>query len=197
MIDFSNASFIKLSEIKLDYFSKTADMIEAMLIKGERILSAYQGMRDYVIFTDKRVMSINIQGLSGKKKDFSCLPYSKISAYAVETAGHFDLDAELEIWISGLGHVKFEFSKQTKIELICKLISTFIFGDEEAKAEVIKEILPESKPRRQKLDTTPITTPTYEKKPKVTVGANEWLCPNCNRVNQNYVGTCGCGIRKV
>ena len=59
----------------------------------------------------------------GKKKDFTSIPYSKIQAIAVETAGVLDLDSELEICISGLGTIKFDFSADTNISSICKIIS--------------------------------------------------------------------------
>ena len=74
-------------------------------------------------FTNKRIIAINVQGLTGTKKDFSSLPYSKIQAFSVETAGVFDLDSELEIWFSGLGKVKFEFVSQANVSQICKMIS--------------------------------------------------------------------------
>ena len=74
-----------------------------MLINGEQVLSAYQTIRDFVVFTNKRVISVNVQGMTGKKKDYTSLPYSKISAFSVETLGVFDLDSELEMYFSGLG----------------------------------------------------------------------------------------------
>jgi hypothetical protein len=64
-------------------------------------------LRDYVAFTSKRIVAVNVQGMTGK--DFTSLPYSKIQAFSIESAGTFDLDAELELWFSGLGKVKFEF----------------------------------------------------------------------------------------
>lgn len=56
------------------------------------------------------------------KKDFSSLPYSKIRAFSIETAGVFDLDSELEIWFSELGKVKFEFVSEANVSKICKII---------------------------------------------------------------------------
>ena len=78
-----------------------------MLITGEEIVQAFRGMRDGVVFTNKRVFAINVQGVTGKKKDFTSLPYSKIQVYSVETAGLLDLDTELELWFSGVGKVKY------------------------------------------------------------------------------------------
>ena len=119
MIDFNNKSVIKLS---LDKNPKEKDVLD-LLAPGERVVSSYSSMRDYVVFTDKRVISVNVQGLTGKKKDFASLPYSKIQAFSVETAGVLDLDSELELWFSGLGKVKFEFTANCNVADICRMIS--------------------------------------------------------------------------
>ena len=75
------------------------------------------------MFTSKRIIAINVQGITGKKKDFTSLPYSKIQAFSVESAGVFDLDSELELWFSGLGKVKFEFVSKANVNEICSMIS--------------------------------------------------------------------------
>ena len=100
--------------------------IQPLLINGEQVIGAYKAMRDYCVFTDKRVISVNVQGVTGKKKDFTSLPYSKVSAYSIETAGVLDMDSELEMYFSGLGKVKFEFTGQSNIVEIGQIISTFI-----------------------------------------------------------------------
>ena len=123
MIDFQNASFMKLKAVDPKGFSA---MVSPMLIDGEQILSAYQSIRDGIVFTNKRIFAINVQGITGKKKDFSSLPYSKIQAFSVETAGTFDLDSELELWFSGLGKVKFEFTSNCNVSEICRMISGFV-----------------------------------------------------------------------
>jgi hypothetical protein len=121
MIDFKNGSFFKLKESN-DY----GTMVSELLIPGETILNAFRAMRDGVVFTDKGVIAVNVQGITGKKRDFTSLPYSKIVAFSVETAGTFDLDAELELYFSGLGKVKFEFTGQTNITQIAKVIGAFV-----------------------------------------------------------------------
>lgn len=83
-------------------------------------------MRDGVVFTTKRIIAINVQGLTGKKRDMTSLPYSRIQAFSVETAGVMDLDSELELWFSGIGKIKFEFSGKTDITEICKMISQYV-----------------------------------------------------------------------
>ena len=120
MIDFSNASFVKLRPVNDNAFEK---MIAPLLVEGEEHIGSYQSIRDGVVFTNKRIIAINIQGITGKKKDFTSLPYSKIQAFSVETSGMFDLDSELELWFSGLGRVKFEFIGAADVSYICKVIS--------------------------------------------------------------------------
>lgn len=120
MIDFQNASFMKLKPVPDSDFSA---MITPMFAPGEVILGTFRGIRDGVIFTNKRLIAVNVQGMTGKKKDFTSLPYSKIQAFSVETAGVFDLDSELEIWFSGLGKVKFEFVARANVSQICQMIS--------------------------------------------------------------------------
>lgn len=68
---------------------------------------------------------MNVQGVTGKKQDFTSLPWSKIQAWSVETAGHFDLDAELDLWFSGLGRVRLEFKGQADIQALSKLIASY------------------------------------------------------------------------
>lgn len=106
MIDFKNANYFKLKAVDNATYSS---LISATFVEGESIISTFKGIRDGVVFTNKRIIAINVQGLTGTKKDFTSLPYSKIQAFSVETAGVFDLDSELELWFSGLGKVKFEF----------------------------------------------------------------------------------------
>lgn len=120
MIDFQNASFMKLKPVSDNDF---AGMITPMFIPGEQIIQSFRGIRDGVVFTNKRIFAVNVQGITGKKKDFTSLPYSKIQAYSVETAGVLDLDSELELWFSGMGKVKFQFVARANVADICRMIS--------------------------------------------------------------------------
>ena len=125
MIDFNNASFFKLNMVGNDAFHS---QVAPILVADEAILSTYKGIRDGVVFTNKRIIAINVQGLTGKKKDFTSLPYSKIQVYSVETSGVFDLDSELELWFSGVGKVKFEFTSNSNVSEICKSISNYVLA---------------------------------------------------------------------
>ena len=123
MIDFENASFLKLKPVDNKTYS---ELIVPIFVEGEQIIDTFQSIRDGVVFTNKRIIAVNVQGITGKKKDFTSLPYSKIQAFSVETAGVLDLDSELEIWFSGLGKVKFEFVAKANVSYICRLISGFV-----------------------------------------------------------------------
>lgn len=120
MIDFQNSKVFKLSKCK----SFTHEnLMRPLFIGGEEFIAEYQALRDFVIFTNKRIIAVNVQGFTGTKKDFTSLPYSKIQAFSVETAGTLDLDAELEMYFSGLGKVKFEFSHDSSIIEISRIIA--------------------------------------------------------------------------
>ena len=121
VIDFANKGFFKLKQD--DKYAETAS---ALLMEGEQVIDAYRSMRDGVVFTDRRIIAINVQGITGSKKDFTSLPYKNIVAYSIETSGTFDLDSEQEIYFSSLGKVTFEFTSSTAIVEVSRHISRAI-----------------------------------------------------------------------
>ena len=123
MIDFEKAALLKLAPIDP---RDIAGSVEPLIVPGEELISAFKTVRDFVVFTNKRVIAVNVQGMTGKKRDYTSLPYSKIQAFSVETAGHFDLDAELDLWFSGLGKVRFEFRGKSDIRQISQLIASHV-----------------------------------------------------------------------
>ena len=123
MIDFKNGDFFKLKKVANDMVGSN---LTALLLPDERIIGTYKGIRDYVVFTDRRFISVNVQGITGKKQDFTSMPYKNVSVFSVETSGTFDLDSELEMYFSGVGKVKFEFTGKSDIIEIGKLISQFV-----------------------------------------------------------------------
>ncbi len=123
MIDFKNG-FFKLSPIDP---ASISDKVTPLLIEGESIVAAFKAIRDSVVFTNKRVISINVQGITGRKTDFTSLPYSKVQAYSVETAGTFDRDSELDLFFSGeIGTIRFELKGSYDIRILSRLISAYI-----------------------------------------------------------------------
>ena len=123
MLDFKNPTFVKLAEVPN---AEGLEMAGELLIDGETIQSSFRGMRDMVIFTNKRLIVVNVQGFSGKKRDYSSLPYSKIQAFSVESAGTFDRDAELELYFSGLGKVRLEFNAKFDVKAFNRFLGSYI-----------------------------------------------------------------------
>ena len=89
-----NASEVDINKLAQDY--------DKLLGPSERIEKAYKLIRDMIIFTNKRLIIVDKQGVTGKKTEYRSVPYRAITNFSVETAGHFDLDAELKIYISGM-----------------------------------------------------------------------------------------------
>lgn len=103
--------------------TKGVEKFEEMLLETEKVELAYIAVRDRLIFTDKRMIIINVQGITGKKVDFHTIPYSKITSFSVETSGTFDLDAELKIWVSGLSGIEIKFLKGINIKEVGKFLT--------------------------------------------------------------------------
>ncbi|UYZ57670.1 PH domain-containing protein [Hymenobacter latericus] len=80
---------------------ETQQELARILAANERVEKAYAIIRDQIIFTNKRLILVDKQGMTGKKKEFLSVPYRSIERFSMETTGHFDLDAELKIWIRG------------------------------------------------------------------------------------------------
>ncbi|WP_237057277.1 PH domain-containing protein [Microbulbifer sediminum] len=120
MIDFDNKTIFKLKQ-KQAYAEKVADL----LMDGEEVLDAFKSMRDGVVFTSKRIIAVNIQGITGSKKAFTSLPYKNIVAFSIETSGTLDIDSELELYFSEVGRVRFEFSGKARIKDIAHYIGRY------------------------------------------------------------------------
>ena len=88
-----NASEVNIENLTKEY--------ENILAPSERVEKDYKLIRDLFIFTNKRLILVDKQGVTGKKTEYHSIPYRSITHFSIETAGHFDLDAELKIWISG------------------------------------------------------------------------------------------------
>lgn len=123
MVDFKNKGLIKLSAIKNEEGEK---IVKDILINNEKVIASFKSMRDHLVFTNKRIISVNVQGVTGRKVDYTSFPYKKIQAYSIETAGALDIDAEIDITISGIGTIKFELAGATNIKEICAKISESI-----------------------------------------------------------------------
>ena len=123
MINFENKEYLKLKETDNDAYG---DLVNGILIGDERIIHTYKSVRDGLVFTNTRLSASNTQRATGKKKEITILPYDRIQAFSVETAGVIDLDSELYLWFSGMGQVKFEFTSRTDVSAICRCIGECI-----------------------------------------------------------------------
>lgn len=88
-----NASEVDAGEIQSELSEVLAD--------NEQVIDAYKMVRDMYVFTNKRMITIDKQGMTGKKVDYLSVPYKSITQFNVETAGTFDTDCELKVWVSG------------------------------------------------------------------------------------------------
>ena len=100
--------------------------VNQLLVNGEEIVAAFKTIRDQVVFTNKRIFVINVQGITGKKTSYFSYPYSKIQYYGVETAGLLDIDSELVVAFSNGRTLQFDFKYKVDICKISALISNYI-----------------------------------------------------------------------
>lgn len=123
-INFNEDSVWNLRAIKPE--SVRAD-VNGLLISGETIVSAFQTVRDQLVFTNKRIIAIDVQGVTGKRKSFTTLPYSKVQFFTIQTPGFMELfsDTELLLMFSNGFTAKFEFRGSVDIGQISRVISQY------------------------------------------------------------------------
>lgn len=80
--------------------TELSEEFDPILIEGEQVKRAYKLIRDLIVFTGKRLIFVDKQGMTGKKAEYQSVPYKSIVRFSKESQGHFDLDAELKIWVS-------------------------------------------------------------------------------------------------
>lgn len=99
-----------------------------LLIPEEEIELGFKLIRDVFIFTSKRLILIEKQGLTGNKVEYKSISYKSISRFSIETAGTFDLDAELKIWVSSeaMPSIKKQFNKSVNVYDVHKVLATYV-----------------------------------------------------------------------
>jgi|TARA_B110000285_G_scaffold213931_1_gene258751 hypothetical protein len=113
-----NAGVVAPDKIETDYAQ--------LLAEGETIEVGFAVFRDTFIFTDKRLMIVDVQGMTGKKIEYLSIPYSKITKFSIETSGRFDLDAELKIWVgSDTSPIQKKFNKKVNIYDLQRVLAQF------------------------------------------------------------------------
>jgi hypothetical protein len=114
-----NASEVDAATLQTDFAQ--------VLAPGERIEKAYQLIRDTFVFTEKRLIFVNRQGLTGKKVEYQSIPYRSITRFSIETAGAFDLDAELKIWLTGSpAPIQLQFNKKLSIYGVQSVLASYV-----------------------------------------------------------------------
>lgn len=115
-----NASAVNKEELQ-EKFSK-------LLTDSEEIELGFKLFRDTILFTNKRLILINIQGLTGSKTEYLSVAYKSISRFSVESAGTFDLDAELKIWISSETQpsIRKKFNKAVNVYEVQRLLALYV-----------------------------------------------------------------------
>ncbi len=107
--------------------AKLTDEYGALLIGNESIEVGFNIFRDKFIFTNKRLIIVDVQGITGSKIEYLTVPYSKITKYSIETSGSFDLDAELKIWIGSESEpIQKKFNKKVNIYDLQKVLSSHL-----------------------------------------------------------------------
>lgn len=124
-VNFNQNSVWNLKPINAD--SVRAE-VNGLLINGEEVVMAFQTIRDQLVFTNKRIIAIDVQGLTGMRKSFSTMPYSKIQYFTIQTPGFAELfpDSELFIMFSNSFTAKFEFKGKVDIGEIGRMISEYV-----------------------------------------------------------------------
>lgn len=99
-----------------------------LLTEGEEIELGFKLVRDTFIFTSKRLILVDVQGITGSKIEYKTTPYKSITRFSIETAGTFDLDAELKIWVSSelQPSIKKQFNKTVNVYEVHKLLSFYV-----------------------------------------------------------------------
>ena len=93
------------------------------LIEGEEVIVAFKTIRDWIAFTSWRIIHVDVQGITGSKKQYLTIPYRSVTAYAIESAGTFDLDAEIKIYLSGHSPIEFKIGKGSDVSGLQSLMA--------------------------------------------------------------------------
>ena len=118
-----DANLLNLKEMSASQIRSEA---VSFFVPGEEIVQCFKTIRDQVIFTNKRVFVVNVQGITGKKVSYFSYPYSKVQYWGIETAGLMDIDSELILVFNDGNRLQFDFKAKVDIKQICANISSFV-----------------------------------------------------------------------
>ena len=113
-----NASQVNIDEIKAQF--------ENVLVENENIEAAFSLFRDKMVFTNKRIIFLDKQNVTGSKKEYLSVPYHAVSVFSVESAGTFDADAEIKLWVREIGQITKKVGKNTDTMQFQKILASYI-----------------------------------------------------------------------
>lgn len=118
---FGNASEVNVDELKSEF--------DAILIPDEDTVAAFRIFRDKWVFTTKRLIMLNVQGVTGSKRDYHSIPYRSIDQFSIETSGTFDGDCEMKLWVKGMHEpLKKEFKRDVDVKALQRILATYVLG---------------------------------------------------------------------
>ena len=125
MINFNKNTAWNLTSINLN---SVHNEVAGLMVNGERPLMAFKTIRDQLVFTNKRIISIDVQGITGKRRSFTSLPYSKVQFFSIQTPGFMELvpDSELFLHFTNGFEATFEFRGNVDIGQIGRIISEYV-----------------------------------------------------------------------
>lgn len=116
-----SATEVRPEDIQRDY--------APILIPGEQVVAAFKTIRDVVFLTNYRFALVDVQGLTGRKVEVITIPYKSITRFSVETAGTFDLEADLKIWVSSEATpIEVKISRKANAAAIQQILARGVFG---------------------------------------------------------------------
>ena len=124
-VNFNQDSVFNLKPISND---EVRGEVDRLLIADEKVEFAFKTIRDQLVFTNKRIISIDVQGITGKRKSFATMPYSKIQYFSIQTPGFMELfpDSELFVMFTNGFTAKFEFKGAVDIGKIGRMLSEYV-----------------------------------------------------------------------
>jgi len=117
-----NAGAVDQAQLVKDY--------SRLLTPSETIELGFKVIRDTFIFTNKRLILVDKQGITGSKVEYLSISYKSISRFSIETAGTFELDAELKIWISSevKPSICKQFNRSVDVYEVQKVLAHHVLG---------------------------------------------------------------------
>ena len=116
---FGNATEVSADELKKEFGE--------VFIPGEEIEAAFRIFRDKWVFTNKRLIMLDVQGVTGSKREYHSIPYQSIDQFSVETTGTFDGDCEMKLWVKGMHEpLKKEFKRDVDVKALQRILAMYV-----------------------------------------------------------------------